>query len=192
MPVLKSRPPKYQRSGKYAVVYQHGKRIYLGDYGSPESHTAYSRFVAESQANPTFYLSKGEPNVSVKELAVAFLDHAKVTQSSTDYKNCCTVVLDFLLKLYGDSTPVDSFKPSCLKLVREEMVKSQRFCRNTINKYIRRIVSLFAWGVENDSVPAPTWQALKTVRALPKGYPGTFDHPEREGVPEWVRGSENK
>ena len=47
MPILKNRPPKYQRSGKYAVVYAHGKRIYLGDYGSPESHVAYSRFVPE-------------------------------------------------------------------------------------------------------------------------------------------------
>ena len=45
---------------------------------------------------------------------------------------------------------------------------------------------MFAWGVENDSVPEPIWRALKTVRALPKGCPGTFDHPEREGVPEWV------
>ena len=167
MPNLKNRPPKYQRSGKYAVVYHHGKRIYLGDYGSPESHTAYARFVAESQANPTFYLSKGESSVTVKELAAAFLDHAKVTQGDTDYKHCRTAVVEFLLKLYGDDTPADSFKPSCLKLVREEMVKSRRFCRNTINKYIRRIVFMFAWGVENDSVLETTWRALKTVRALP-------------------------
>jgi len=135
MPNLKNRPPKYQRSGKYAVVYHHGKRIYLGEYGSPESHTAYSRFVAERQSNPTFHLPRGETSISVKELAVAFLDHAKVTQGDTDYKHCCTVILDFLLKLYGNDTPADSFKPSYLKLVREEMVKSRRFCRNTIRAY---------------------------------------------------------
>ena len=58
LPKLNNRPPKYSKLKKYAVVYYHGKTIYLGDYGSPESHTAYSRFVAESQANPTFYLSK--------------------------------------------------------------------------------------------------------------------------------------
>jgi integrase len=66
------------------------------------------------------------------------------------------------------------------------MIKSSRFCRNIINKYTRQVVSIFAWGVENDSVSAPTWQALKSVRALPKGYPGTFDHSEREAVPKEV------
>ena len=58
MPVLKNRPPKYSKSGKYAVVYVNGERIYLGLYGSPESRAAYSRFVAESRASPAFALSK--------------------------------------------------------------------------------------------------------------------------------------
>ena len=186
MPKLPNRPPKYCRLKKYAVVYYHGKTYYLGDYGSPESKTAYSRFVAEIQANPVFYLSKGETEICVKELAVAFLDHTKATQDIADYKHCRTAVVDFLLKLYGDDTPADAFKPSCLKLVREEMIRSRRFCRNTINKYVRRIVSMFMWGVENDSVPETTWRALKAVKALPKSYPGTFDHAEREGVPKHV------
>ena len=69
MPILKNRPPKYQRSGKYAVVYHHGKRIYLGAYGSPESRAAYSRFLAESQANSAFHSPTEEANVTVKELA---------------------------------------------------------------------------------------------------------------------------
>ena len=64
MPILKNRPPKYQRSGKYAVVYHDGKRIYLGLYGSQESQVAYSRFVAESQADPTFHLSKAETSIT--------------------------------------------------------------------------------------------------------------------------------
>jgi len=81
MPILKNRPPKYQRSGKYAVVYHNGKRIYLGDYGSPESQVAYSRFVAENQANPTFILTGKETRITVKELATAFLDHAEANSS---------------------------------------------------------------------------------------------------------------
>jgi FkbM family methyltransferase len=38
--------------GKYAVVYYHGKPHYLGRYGSEESKIAYSRLIAEIQANP--------------------------------------------------------------------------------------------------------------------------------------------
>ena len=192
MPKLNNRPPKYSRIDKYAVVYLHGKKYYLGLYGSPESQSAYARLLAELQANPAFYLPKGETGVTVRELATAYLDYAKETIDVADYKQCRIIVIDFLLKLYGDDTPVDSFKPSCLKLVRQELINAldqrgkPRFCRNTINKYTRRIVSLFEWGVGNDHVSASTWQALKAVKSLPKKTPGTFDHKKREHVPEWV------
>ena len=133
MPKLKNRPPKYQKSGNYAVVYHHGKRIYLGEYGSPESHITYSRFVAESQANPTFYLTKGKTDVAICELTAAFLDNTKATADRNSYSHNRVVILDFLDKLYGDDTPVDSFKPSCLKLVREAMIQSRRFCRRMVS-----------------------------------------------------------
>jgi hypothetical protein len=95
MPKLKNRPPEYKKSGKYAVVYHNGKRIYLGDYGSPESHAAYSRFVAESRNNPTFHLTKGETDTVVSELAAEFLDHAKATVNSTDYTFPCHKLVFF-------------------------------------------------------------------------------------------------
>ena len=186
MPKLKNRPPKYQRSGKYAVVYHHGKRIYLGDYGSPESQVACSRFVAESQANPTFYLTKGKTDIAVCELTAAFLENAKATTDPNNYAHYRVVVLDFLDKLYGDDTSVDSFKPSCLKLVREAMIQSRRFCRRMVNRYAKRIIAIFAWGVENELVQETTWRALKVVKSLPEGYSGTFDNAEREPVADDV------
>jgi integrase len=188
MPKLNNRPPKYCKLKKYAVVYLHGKTHYLGLYDSPESRAAYARLLAESQANPNFYLSKKEveAGITIKELSAAFLDYAENRIDIKDYNHYCTIVVDFLLKLYGDSIPVDTFKPSCLKLVRDDMIQSRRFCRNTINKYTRRIVSLFQWGVENDHVLETTWRALKAVKSLSKGYPGTFDNPKREHVPDWV------
>ena len=85
MPKLKSRPPKYQKSEKYVVVYYHGKRIYLGLYGSPESHVAYSRFIAESRVNPTFHLEKGGTDIAISELVAAFLEHTKATADSRSY-----------------------------------------------------------------------------------------------------------
>ena len=179
-----NKPPKYCKMGKYAVVYLHGKKKhYLGLYGSPESHVAYSRLLAELQANPGFFPQKEEANITVRELAAAFLDHAKETFDDRDYRHCRTAVIDFLLKLYGDGTPVDDFRPSSLKLVREEMIRSQRFCRNTINKYVKFIIAIFGFGVENDLALETTWRALKVVKSLSKGYPGTFDNPEREDVP---------
>jgi integrase len=186
MPKLRNSPPKYRQSGKYAVVYHNGKRIYLGEYGTPESHVAYQRFLAESQGNPAFHLTKEKNGIAVCELAATFLDNAKVTADSKCYSHSRVVIMDFLDKLYGDDTPVNEFKPSCLKLVRESMIQSRRFCRRMVNRYTHRIVSIFAWGVEHDLVPETIWRALKTVKSLPEGYPGTYDNEEREPVPDEV------
>ena len=187
MPKLNNRPPKYCKMGKLALVYLHGRKIYLGQYGSPESKAAYARLLAELQVNPTTVpLSGGDKKVTISELAVEFLDYAKANVNPTDYTHYRTVFMDFLLKLYGDNSPVDDFKPRSLKLVRSEMIQSQRFCRNLINKYTRLIVSLFHWGVSEELVEPNTHLALKAVKSLLKGYPGTFDHDERESVPDEV------
>ena len=184
MPKLNNRPPKYSKMGKYAVVYYGGKPHYLGRYGSPESKVAYSRIVAEIQANPSVPLPSEEKKITVRELAAEFLDYAKANTNSTDYAHYRTAVLDFLDKLYGDNTPVENFTPRSLKLVRDEMIKSRRFCRNIVNKYVRFIAFIFAWGVENELVQETTWRTLKAVKPLSKGSPGTFDHEEREPVPD--------
>ncbi len=189
MPKLNNRFPKYckqSKSSKYAVVYYRGKTIHLGIYGSKESKTAYSRFLAEIQANPTGVLPIGEKNVTVCELTAAFLEHAKLTLNSTNYSFYRIIVLDFLDKLYGDDIPVESFKPRCLKRVRDEMIRSGRFCRKIVNRYVFRMVFIFRWGVENDLVQETTWRALKSVSSLPEGHPGTFENKEREPVPDDV------
>jgi len=185
MPKL-SRPPKYCKLNNYAVVYFNGKPRYLGQYGSPESKVAYSRLVAELQANPVFLPPSEEKSITVRELAAAYLDYARINADSTTYGHYRIVILDFLDKLYGDDTPVDKFKPRCLKLIREEMIKSCRFCRRTVNDHTFRMISIFKWGVESDLVAETTWRALKAVKTLPKGYPGTFEHAEREPVSDDV------
>ena len=181
MPKL-NRPPKYCKQGKFAVVYYGKKTHYLGRHGSPESKIAYARLIAEIQVNPTFLLPAGEKNITVCELTAAFLNYAKVNKEPDDYAVFRSIVLDFLDKLYGDNIPTEDFKPSCLKIVRAEMIQSRRFCRNIVNRHVFRIISIFKWGVENDLVPETTWRALKAVSSLPKGYPGTFDHEERQPV----------
>jgi len=189
MPKLTNRPPRYckqSKSSKYAVVYYRGKPHYLGLYGSPESQIAYQRFLEEIQANPGASLPSGEKNITLSELSAAFLDHAEANFDATEYRHCRVIILDFLNELYGDGTLVDKFKPSCLKLVRKKMIQSRRFCRKIVNRYTFRIISIFAWGVENDLVQESVWLALKSVKSLPEGYPGTFDNAERQPVPDDV------
>jgi len=193
MPKLVNRPPKYARMGKYAFVTHKGKRVYLGRYGSPESHEAYNRFLAERRLNPNLIPPRGESNGTVKELAAAFLDHAEATLAKPNYTHHRIAVLDFLTKFYGD-VPVDEFRASSLKTVRSELVRAvgkdgkPRFCRGMINDYVCRIVRIFGWGVAEELVKPDTWAVLKAVKPLPKGYAGTVENPAREDVPDNIIG----
>ena len=191
MPKLLNRPPQYKQCGKYAVVYIDGKRVFLGLYGSQESNIAYARALAE-RASPSLTPPRGEKDVTVKELAVAFLDHAKATLQKPNYTHHKIVVVEFLMKLYGDGILVDDFKPSCLKLVRQALITAlnkrgePRFCRRQINEYVCRIVRIFQWGVEEGVVHSDTAAVLKAVKPLPEGYAGTFDHEEREDIADSI------
>ena len=146
MPKLKNKPPKYAKLKQYAVIYFQGKTHYLGSYGSPESKAAYARFVAESRVDPVLLPPQEGETVTIPDLVAAFFEHVKPTLDDATFGHYRTLAGDFLLKLYSD-TAVDDFKPRSLKLVRSEMIQSQRFCRNVINAHTRRIVSLFHWGV---------------------------------------------
>ena len=189
MPKIKYQPPKYCKvkvgKKRYAAVYLNGKTIYLGHYGSPESKIAYTRFVAQHKSETALYVPEDKTNVTVKALALSYLDHVQGTISSQSYGHNRSAIRA-LLPLYGDDTLVGSFTPSCLKLFRQELIHSKRLCRKMINNHTRRIVSMFSWGVEEELVLPNTEAALKAVKSLPEGYPGTFDHPEREDVPDEI------
>ena len=184
MPKLSNRPPKYSQFKQYAVNYIHGKRVFLGLYGSPESHKEYARIIAESQSKPAFLPLRGEKSVTLDEVAEAYLEHAEKRFDRNHSENYRTA-LGFALDLYGH-LPVDEFSPLKLKTVRDEMVRSGRFCRAVVNRYASRILTALSWGVENELVEPRTEQRLRAVQSLPKGAPGTFDHKKRRDVPDEV------
>jgi integrase len=189
MPKNTYKPPKYCKlkvgKSQYAVVYQHGKTIYLGAYGSPESKAAYSKFIAKHKPGQDTQMLQGEPDVTVQELAIAFLDYALEILKKDNYVHHRIAACE-LLGLFGDDTLADEFKIKDLKLYQKELIKTGRFCRNSINDYVRRIKQMFTWGAEEEMLTFNTAFALKAVKALKEGHPGTFDHPEREDVPDEV------
>ena len=84
MSKLNNRPPKYSKMNRYAVVYVNGKPRYLGLYGSPESKTAYARFIAEIQASPALPPQNEGGYTSIPELTAAYLDYAEASINPTD------------------------------------------------------------------------------------------------------------
>jgi integrase len=179
--------------GKYAVVRQGNKTIYLKDpqgrnarHGTKEALNAYNCYCAELQSNPTGYIPPtGEADVSVRELALSFLDHLKERTDEISYITYRIIIDEFLLELYS-GTPADEFSTTCLDLVRGAMKQSKRFNRDVLNRHTRRIISIFKWGVWKELCKESTWQKLTVIPPYKKGEPGTFEGRKRKPVSDDV------
>ena len=176
--------PYYDRKG-YAYVYVNRQPVSLKapngrrcKTGTPETLCVYHRYSLGIDNLPT----PAELNVTITELSAGYLTCLK-TKQHVNYDTIKTIIDDFLLALYGDGYLVDAFTPKCLKNVREMMIKSQRLCHRTLNVYVRKIVAIFAWGVEEELVKETTYRALKLVKPLEKGHPGTWDNAPRGDIP---------
>ncbi len=77
-------------------------------------------------------------------------------------------LLGIVCSLYG-TTPAASFGPLALKAVREHMVDSQRWNRETLNGHVGRIKRVFKWAASNELVPPSVFHGLETVAGLRRG-----------------------
>jgi integrase len=188
MPKLNNRYPKNCRDRSQAFSWYNGKRIYHGAWGSPEAEKNYKRFIAALLENPSMPLRMGGDSgggVLVSELAAGYFDHIENSRMDKTTVNLFKQAIGYLAEVYGELA-VNEFSPKKLKAVRSQMVKAATLCRNTVNRYSCNIVRIFQWGVEEELVQESVYNALRVVKSLPKGTPGTFDHPEREAVPDEV------
>jgi len=143
MPKLKNQLPKMCRDKNRAFAWHNGKRVYFGIWKSAEAAKNYRRFKAALLENPNLPCFGADRNsdILVLELASGFLGHIEPrTHKShlSHFKQC----IGFLVEVYGELS-VNEFSPKKLKIVRSQMVKSGRLCRNQINDHITRIVRIF-------------------------------------------------
>jgi len=105
--------PKYRRQkGKHedrAFVELSGQRIYLGQYGSPESREKYHRQLAEWNASGR-ELPTSPEEATVVELIARFVEYAEVHYRREDGSLTGTAenyrpALKLLRKHYGDREP---------------------------------------------------------------------------------------
>jgi integrase len=171
-------PPSYRlhRPTGLAVVRLNGRDVYLGKHGSLQSKAAYRRVIAEWLANckqhaPRPAESTPDSSLSVNELILAFIEHAKSYYVKNGEPTGELANIKESLKpvtlLYGD-LPVTAFSPSALKAVRQAMVDGG-ICRNLVNARVNRVRRMFRWGVENEFVPATVLHALQAVAPLKRG-----------------------
>ena len=98
----KKKCPYNDRNG-FAYVYVNRKPVALKapdgsrcKTGTPEADTAFYRFYAELHTNPTFLAPKNEQNVTLDEVAAAYLDYANRRFGKTEYGHYRTHNWDLL------------------------------------------------------------------------------------------------
>lgn len=161
----------YKRTDQ-AYVRLEGRFVYLGKYDSPESHEAYKRTVAEwMMTGGSRQQDEDDSGLTVVELMARFWRHAEKHYCKdgrpTSEQAIIRVAFRHLKELYG-STPVASFTPGCLRIVRQRMISSE-LSRGNINALVSRIRRMFRWGESRDLIPRGTWESLRTVEGLARG-----------------------
>jgi len=195
MPRLLYQPPKYRlhKGTGQALVSLAGRKIYLGKYGSPQSHQRYEQAIAQWRkthaTNGASGQVKAEPELlataatlrdkrlagiplSINELILVYRNHThqyyrkhgKVTREAATIDE----VLRFLRQYHGKQA-VDSFGPVTLSDLRDRMIDELDWSRKYLNKQVSRIVRMFKWAVENELVASEIHSALAKLSGLRKG-----------------------
>ncbi|MCG3132504.1 MAG: hypothetical protein FLDDKLPJ_03354 [Phycisphaerae bacterium] len=178
-----------------AVVRLNGRDIYLGTHGTPASHAEYQRVIAEwisrgghyaSLVQPTGSASNNGHTLSIDELILAYMEHAKAyyvkNGEPTGEVQNIREALRPLTTSYGRLS-VDQFGPTALKVVRQAMIEAG-WCRNHINAQVHRIRRVFRWAVENELAPPSTLHGLLSVSPLKRGRCNVRESSPVTPVPE--------
>ncbi len=168
------RPPKYcrqRRKGRpnRAYVKIDGKRVYLGDYGTPESRRKYREAIAvmeESGKPETAKPAPTEPTLSV--LLAGYLEFAvkKYGEKSIELWHL-KAVAKLLHRTHG-STLARHFGPKAYQEARRAMIEED-WSRRYIGDQCSRIKRIVGWGVTEELLPGDAKHRLDAVRGLTAG-----------------------
>ena len=180
-----------------AVVYltcaETGRRhaIYLGRHGTPQSREAYNREVAAWYSNNQRVRSKaerdaeraklaGSESTTVAQLIDAYAAHARRKFTSGDLES--SLVACRLVKEHYGSAAADSIGPNALRVLRTKLENRQWegrvWSRKYINRQMRRIISIWKWGVSHEMVKEETWRTMATLEHLQRGMTDAHERDE--------------
>lgn len=173
MPRLKSSVPRYRRhkaSGQ-AMVTLNGVDHYLGRFGTKTSEHEYDRLIGEWLVNGRQLHDDEIKSISITELCIDYTIRSKAYyrkngKLTKEFENVKCVMKE-LRAVYGKMHATE-FGPIRFKSFRERFVK-RGLLRETINHYIRHVVSAFQLAVENEKIPVDIHNALRAVGSLKKG-----------------------
>jgi len=161
--------PKYSlhKATGQARVRINGQDVYLGVFGSKESHERYAEEISK------WHRAIGEEvyNVSVASLTKLYLEHCKTYYRKngkvTGEVNCIRIILRHLNRKYRN-LPAQKFDSLKLVAIREVLI-SDGYVRTSINQHISRLRGMFKWGAKQKLVDKSVWLDLTTVEGLKEG-----------------------
>jgi integrase len=181
----------HHKASGQGVVRINGKDVYCGPHGTPECKAKYLRAVADWEASGRKAERKAEPagsDLTINELALAYRQFAASyylkNGEPTSEQHDIGLSIRPLRELFGDMV-VAEFGPPQLKAVRQAFIDSG-LCRAEVNKRTRRVVRMFAWGVEDGIVPSPVYWGLKAVKGIKKGRGGVRESKKIEPVADEI------
>ncbi len=164
----------HKPSGRARVIID-GRHIYLGKFGSPESHELYARLIADylrrkpaqrpAIASATLQLG----TLTISQLILAYWTFAKTyyvldghpTKELSGMKDS----LRPLRELFG-RTLANEFGPKSLAIVRQHMISQQGLARTETNKRIGRIKRVFKWAVAEELIESSVYHGLQALTGL--------------------------
>ena len=183
--------PSYRRlrdtkRGDRAFVEIEGRRVYLGNYGSPESREEYHRVVADWCAGDAG-VTKKNGELTVVELLARYWRHAtqyyrRPDGSPTRTLENVRLALGPLREIFGH-LPAAQFTPRTLKDLRRSLIHRGQ-CRNTINKTVGTIRRVFKWAASEEVIDVSVFEALQTVEGLRAGRSSARETPPVRPVPD--------
>lgn len=146
-----------------------GRFVYFGPFDSPESHRRYRSFLAERAALAEGREFRPKAELSVGELAEQWLAWMVRERGPANSKSFSARSVAACLVMEHAGLPAREFGPKALSTIQRRLLAEGKLCRTGINRRVRDIVSVFKWGVSEELIAGPVWQALSTIRPLRYG-----------------------
>ena len=161
------RIPKYaHHSSGQARVRIDGKVIYLGQYGSDDSHRRYDDVIQQWLAR------RREARIAtIDALALSYATYAeeyyRKDGRASGSIDRVRAALRVLVRLFGPE-PIAEFDASKLIALQDHLA-TQGYARKYVNDLVCVVKQAFAWGVPRNLVPDRVLWQLKAVKSLAKG-----------------------
>lgn len=186
MPTNLSRTPRYCRQRHKgrpdrAYVQIGERRVWLGTYGSLESHRRYAEAVSSeaTSGEPPSHPAPQEPTLA--ELMAKYLNYANAR-----YGQKSGEVVDFkgvfkILRREHSGLPAKLFGPKAFQQSRKAMI-DKGWSRRYINEQCQRVKRFISWGVAEELLPRDARFCLDAVPGLTMGEFGVRDSDPVEPV----------